>query len=123
MNDTRRNGSVALVLGFLAAALLSQGADAQGVDSANYMVPGCQKFLGRSTDEIYAQGRCVGVVDALAFVSGDLPSNLRFCFPQEVTTGQSIRVAVPYIERHPQRRHEDFRLIALEAFHEAWPCN
>jgi hypothetical protein len=33
-----------------------------------------------------------------------------------------VRVAVAYIERRPQRMHEDFRMLAVEAFHEAWPC-
>jgi hypothetical protein len=31
-------------------------------------------------------------------------------------------VVVAYIERRPQRMHEDFGVLAVEALHEAWPC-
>jgi len=44
------------------------------------------------------------------------------CPPQNVTTGHTVRVVIAYIERRPERMHEDFRGLALEAIHEAWPC-
>jgi hypothetical protein len=31
-------------------------------------------------------------------------------------------VVLAYIQRRPQRMHEDFQDLAIEAFHEAWPC-
>jgi Rap1a immunity proteins len=51
-----------------------------------------------------------------------LPPDASSCRPQGVTTGQMVRVVVAYIERRPERMHEDFRRLAIEAWHEAWPC-
>ena len=46
----------------------------------------------------------------------------RFAFLAEVTLGQMVRVIVAYIDARPARVHEDFRLLALEALVDAWPC-
>jgi len=45
-----------------------------------------------------------------------------FCPPDEVTVAQRARVAVTYIEARPERMHEDFRVLAVEAMQKAWPC-
>ena len=39
-----------------------------------------------------------------------------------MTTNQAIAVVVKYIEARPERMHEDFRALALEALTAAWPC-
>jgi hypothetical protein len=39
-----------------------------------------------------------------------------------VTNTQIVRVVVVYIERRPQRMHENFKDLVLEALHDAWPC-
>jgi hypothetical protein len=127
MSDTRRNGSAALVLGFLAAVLSTQNADAQNPDvrSASFIAPGCQKFLSNRPDNLLQQGRCFGIIETL-LVMGQLKGmapEFTFCPAPEVGPGQLIRVAVDYIEHRPDRMHEDFLLLALEAFHESWPCN
>jgi len=36
--------------------------------------------------------------------------------------GQMLSVALAYIERRPQRGHEEFAELAIEAWREAWPC-
>jgi hypothetical protein len=51
-----------------------------------------------------------------------LPPDTSSCRPQGVTIGQMVGVVVGYIERRPERMHEDFRGLAIEAWHEAWPC-
>jgi hypothetical protein len=64
--------------------------------------------------------RCGGVV----VVNPHELDNLSSCRPQGVIHEQAVRVVVAYIERRPQRMHEDFRRLALEAMHEAsWPAN
>jgi hypothetical protein len=110
---------------FLAAALLAQNADAQDIGSANYMVPACQRFLAPSKSdlaEVFDEGICVGVIRSLMRASGYLTPHLRSCLPSGVTSGQMVRVVLAYIERRPQRMHEDFVFLAIEAAHEAWPC-
>jgi hypothetical protein len=32
------------------------------------------------------------------------------------------QVIIAYIEARPQRMHEDFRVLAVEAMQKAWPC-
>jgi len=39
-----------------------------------------------------------------------------------VTTVQSVAVVVKYIEARPERMHELFGVLALEALTAAWPC-
>ena len=125
MTDTRRNATAALVLGLLAAALLTQNADAQRDPlSANVMLPRCKE--GLSSEPGYAprvfQGMCTGIVATLLYVGRHLPPRISSCPPQAVTVKQVTYVVVAYIERRPERMHEDFRLLAIEAAHEAWPC-
>jgi Ssp1 endopeptidase immunity protein Rap1a len=112
----------AVLLGLLAAVLPAFEGAAEP-ESANSMLPGCQTFISRvDPGTAGPQSRCVGNVEGLAFVSSLLPANLKSCTPDNVTLGQVVRVVVAYIERRPQRMHEYFNFLALEAMHEAWPC-
>jgi hypothetical protein len=63
-------------------------------------------------------GRCVGVVEGLAAMRD---SGI-FCAPEFSTTDQFIRLIVLYIEDRPKRMQEDFRILALEALRQAFPC-
>jgi Rap1a immunity proteins len=65
---------------------------------------------------------CSGVVHGLAYVGKILPAELIFCAPPTSDARQLARVVINYIDAHPQRMHEDFRMLTLEAFHQAWPC-
>jgi hypothetical protein len=40
----------------------------------------------------------------------------------ETNNLQRVRAIVAYIEAHPDRGAEDFRLLANEAMAKAWPC-
>src|SRR6266550_2415689 len=42
--------------------------------------------------------------------------------PRDVTYEQMVRVVIRYIEARPNRMHEPFRSLALEAIVGAWPC-
>jgi len=56
-------------------------------------------------------------------VSGELPAARVAFLPSEKSDdSQSILVVVAFLEAHPQRLHEDFVRLALEAFQQAWPC-
>jgi hypothetical protein len=114
-----------MTFGLSAAALLTADVKAADINSANYLLPACRDFLrqgGKITPFILDQGICVGMIEGLAYVSHLLPLFLSSCPENAVTTGQKVRVVIAYIERHPQRMHEDFRRLAGEAMHEAWPC-
>ena len=45
-----------------------------------------------------------------------------FCPPAGAIIKQRIQVIIAYIEARPQRMHEDFRVLAVEAMQRAWPC-
>src|SRR5262249_10199719 len=94
--------------------------------SANSAFSGCKAFAdGRppTSYELAMSGNyCAGMVHALAGVAHILPPNYRACAPDNSTARQLALVVLRYIEARPQRMHEDFRLLAVEAFHDAWPC-
>ena len=117
-------------------ALMVTAAEAEDVDvsdySANYVLPGCKALLHERTGG-FASGRCVGLVEGVAMLitmsKAFRPVFLRefpnFCadIPEHgVTTEQMIRVVVAYIEARPQRMHEVFYFLAIEALRDAWPC-
>src|SRR5262249_1985979 len=66
---------------------------------------------------------CSGIVHGLGGVGQYLtPPEWQSCVPPTSDTAQLARVVINYIEARPQRMHEDFRRLTLEAFHKAWPC-
>src|SRR5262249_24955716 len=126
LTGTRRDATAALILGLLAAALLAQNADAQTKPdrwSANYLMPACRNWITFAGDrQGIDEALCAGIISGLAYTVKFLPPDSSSCTPQGVTTGEMVRVVVAYIERRPERMHEDFRRLAVEAWHEAWPC-
>jgi hypothetical protein len=42
--------------------------------------------------------------------------------PQGLTNNQAVAVVIKYIEARPERMHEPFGLLAMEAMKAAWPC-
>src|SRR5262249_35563960 len=67
---------------------------------------------------LFEAGRCIGLIQGLAYA----PQLVGVCPPAEVTYAQRARVAVTYIEARPERVHEDFRVLAVQARKIAWPC-
>jgi hypothetical protein len=45
-----------------------------------------------------------------------------FCVPEAAGNLERVRIIVAYIEALPERKKEDFRLLANEAMAKAWPC-
>jgi Rap1a immunity proteins len=99
-------------------------------ESANRVLPACKRFIegpkpipgDAGLVDVSEQSLCVGMVDGLFYVSPILPPEQRACPPPGTTKEQLVRVVVAYIERQPQRMQLSFKLLALEAFHQAWPC-
>jgi Rap1a immunity proteins len=101
--------------------------------SANVLLPACKVILEKSTptgftgvtvQQIYDGAICAGMMSALLSVGWDRMLGDRFCVnvPPGATREQAIRVTVQYIEARPQRMHEPFVSLAVEALHDAWPC-
>src|SRR5262249_3494734 len=110
---------------FLSASAASAVEDA--TPSADYlpavsMLPACKAFIAddspRDIYVLFEAGRCIGLMQGLGYTS----RLVDVCPPAEVTFAQKARVAVTYIEARPERMHEDFRVLAVEAMQKAWPC-
>ena len=85
--------------------------------TADFYLSGCKDFVaGRSN---FFAGRCVGAVEVLDALNLDTKL---FCPPDNVDNLQRVRTIVSYIEARPERKNEDFRLLANEAMAKAWPC-
>jgi|SRR5260370_32408902 hypothetical protein len=108
----------------------------EDTSSAHYILPGCQDFLALKQPHTDRQGFCAGTVAGISFVGKDLrrlrPSYLSesdavtslHCLdiPEKLTLMQLVRGVIAYIEGRPQRMHESFNGLALEALRTAWPC-
>jgi hypothetical protein len=97
---------------------LTMPASAEDTTTANQMLPGCKGLLDdRMTSgvSVYQQGRCGGYVASLVYGVGEQ----EFCSPKGVSIGQAVAVV---IKARPERMHEQFGDLALEALKAAWPC-
>jgi hypothetical protein len=104
---------------FLITALMGSQAYADpDLQSANYQMPACRKYAMEDYSSAFESGHCVGSIDALMSVS----PVLGFCLPPTATTGQGVRVVVHYIDGRPERLHQNFIALAIEALRAAWPC-
>ena len=105
---------------FLSASAASAVEDA--ILTADQMLPACTAFIADNApsdiDGVFQAGRCIGLMQGLGYAS----RLFGVCPPDEVTLAQRARVAVTYVEARPERMHEDFRALAVEAMQKAWPC-
>ena len=86
------------------------------------MLPACKAFIAddapRDIYVLFEAGRCIGLMQGLGYAS----RLVGVCPPADVTFAQMARVAVTYFEARPERTHEDFRVLAIEAMQKAWLC-
>ena len=88
--------------------------------SGNFMLPHCKAAIASTGLSVFT-GQCGGVIDALIFMGSSIEGSGRFC-PPPIPPVQGVRVVVFYMERHPELLHLDFKVLALRALQEAWPC-
>jgi len=116
---------IAIAFAFSALITSATGQQVTEDTSANPVFLGCKAFAeDRATNVrlVNMAHYCSGVVHALAYVAKVLPPEHQSCAPPTSDARQLARVVVRYIEARPERMHEDFRVLTLEAFHNAWPC-
>lgn len=120
-----------LVVGHLAA--ISAAASAAKAASANEVLSACKLYLSvvdrhgavkpQELERLMDAGECVGFVTAILTLSQDgLIEPIRFCPPPSIQDKQGVRVVVAHIDSKPERGHEEFITLALEALRKAWPC-
>jgi len=108
-------------IALITAIILNCGvAFAEDTTSANYVMAGCRAFLLPKIPHDYnlslIAGVCAGIVSGINYAAADV------CPPKGVTSVQSVRIVVNYIDGRPARLNENFNALALEALRAAWPC-
>jgi len=111
----------ALLLALMASAAVAQDTRGTDIRSAKAMLPHCMAGLKPDAQDT-AGGRCAGILATLSFVSRVLPDNLKFCHPSAATPEQMLQVIASFIEANPDAAGQDFRLVALAAMRQKWPC-
>jgi hypothetical protein len=111
----------ALLLPLMAPAAVAQDTRNADIRSAKAMLPHCMAGLKPDAQDT-AGGRCAGILATLSFVSRVLPDNLKFCHPSAATPEQMLQVIESFIEANPDAGAQDFRLVALAAMRQKWPC-
>ena len=105
----------------IAIVLIAGNANAQDAASGNRMLGFCKEALvSKNTDAMH--GVCLGAISAILYLSDFLDPRIKFCKPATVTAAQGISIAVRYMENHPELLHQDFQLLSVLGFMEAWPC-
>ena len=102
-----------LILSFIT---LPGPSGAEKMNEAFEVMPGCRALLAQLAESRLGQGYCLGYVAALV----DFP--LGICAPGTATYGQAVRVVTSYVDARPDRQHEPFAGLAMEALRQAWPC-
>jgi len=89
--------------------------------SVQAILPHCVAGMSADAQDV-AGGRCAGILATLSFVSRVLPDDLKFCHPNTATPGEMVQVVASFVDSNPDAAAQDFRLVALAAMRDKWPC-
>ena len=112
-----------LAIALLATCLASPAAaQAQNVNSANFLLEHCRRAAADPDRAAEVGAFCMGQIAGIMVLGQFLVPSLRFCPPDGWTRQQGFRVVVAFLDANPQRLHEPFAALALEALRKPWPC-
>ena len=111
-------GTLLLMLASGWSAAIGQDANTRTVNS---ILPHCIAGLAADAQDVTG-GRCAGIIATLSFVSRVLPDDLKFCHPSTATPEQMVQVVAGFVDSNPESVAQDFRLVALAAMRDKWPC-
>jgi|RhiMetdeSRZDD1v2_1073273.scaffolds.fasta_scaffold331026_2 Rap1a immunity proteins len=94
--------------------------------SADYVMLGCRTAVSpitfsntvESKEDASRTALCFGIINGLTYIG----QHFGTCLPVGTTSQQAVSVVVQYIDSHPEKIHENFNSLAVEALREAWPC-
>ncbi|MFG6559243.1 Rap1a/Tai family immunity protein [Sulfitobacter sp. 1A15299] len=110
----------------LILGLLGSQASSQNV-TGNVLYEACDD--GQPVAIGYCSGYLVGLWEGLALGAtisakqGSGSINVGACPPPDVTFTQARDIAIRYLQNNPQSRHQDARLLLLDAYRTAFPCS
>jgi hypothetical protein len=96
-------------------------AEDAGTRSVQSILPHCVAGVSADAQDVTG-GRCAGILATLSFVSRVLPDDLKFCHPGGATPEQMVQVVARFVDSNPDSAAQDFRLVALAAMRDKWPC-
>ena len=87
--------------------------------TAKDLLQDCKDSLleGAAFPRPFNSGLCMGLVAGVNYVDA------KSCAPENATNSQLMHVVLAYIEVRPQRMHEEFMKLVVEALRSAWPCS
>src|SRR5947208_12289053 len=110
----RRAPAFAFVVATAAALTFGSTSVRSEIDfTGNSMLPFCRLLLTKTQrmngTEAFFAGWCGGTVVAVRNLIADreIPDTVRSCTPLEVTNEQAFRVAVRFMDNHPELLHLD----------------
>ena len=109
----------------LLLVILCVPAGAQELESGDFMLDACRGFVMGEAQRPLSQrlqGMCIGIIDTLLTVGEHFPLESLYCRPPGLTLNEGVRVVVKYLEEHSDLLDQDFKLLSMIAFREAWPC-
>lgn len=114
---------IALLTAALALAPISSAfATEPDFSSGNYMLQHCEHYVFKHGQFDVWDGECGGTIATLTFLSNALPEGFKTCPPKGHTKEQAARVVVSFMQNNPQLLNEPFRILAMTALSQAWPC-
>jgi hypothetical protein len=119
-------GALVLVLvGAMLSLVPVSGVAEEPALSGEVLLKHCESALQNSTPPSFEAGVCVGMLQTLTYIQPLLDPKYEkagYCLPQRVAEQQEIQVVVTYLQAHPERLQEEGQTLALDAFHQAFPC-
>jgi len=116
-------------LALIALVVIFQSSESYGGDGSGHTYEfGCRLLASdtRAPIEIVEAtkvGQCSGAIDAIFMLRRALDQSIRFCPPPRgVTLRQNAKIVVKYLNDHPEQTNDDFTLLVIRAFDQAWPC-
>ena len=120
-----RTGTLASVLWL--GVLLANGASpaaAQDGTSAGFLLPACRLYLQsevRGSRLLLERGVCLGTVETVLRLHGELSGSAAFCPPPRLTLEAAVRVVVDFAQPR-QDLERPLAELALAAYRQKWPC-
>jgi hypothetical protein len=92
-------------------------------DSANIFLAKCNSEHVTSRDELSAQTFCQGYITGLSDgVEMTMMAVAPGCPPEHLTPAQMGRIALKYMQEHPEQTHTLTPVLMFEAWAAAFPC-
>jgi len=101
--------------------------------TGNELLQSCKESVkasqaNTSTQTSACSGYIDGAIDAYSMVRSGLGYDTKYpegniCVPENATTSQKVRLAIKFMEEHPEQLHLDGSELIIDAFLKAFPCH